>query len=287
MRQSVDCTTVRGMLPDLVATGAAPAGAIAQHLSMCPACGPEHRELRAAWDRLPGMAGVQPPPATRHRILRYARAPVRASGVVAQLWTALNDLAPPLAVGVAGTLATVLLLRARGAMAELSGTAVLAVGLMMSAALTLVAGALLRSAAPRAVRAVLVGAVGALGAHVAVSVALPLGAAFEVCRFAVFGDAALSLGQVCGVYLVVAALYAGVPLTITTYWWSNEGATWRTGLGEAVVFVVLATPVLLLQAGLAELMITGTVMLGLAGGAVLGGLGGVWAKHRLAPRPTG
>lgn len=139
--------------------------------------------------------------------------------------------------------------------------------------------ALLRGTTPRAVRGVFAGTLGALGAFVALSIAIPVGAAFEFCRLAVFGGAALSLGEACAIHLVLAALYAGLPLGVATYWWLGN-ATWAAGLAEAVVFIVLAAPVLLLQAGLDQPMITGVMLLGLAVGALGGGFAGTALSRR-------
>lgn len=153
---------------------------------------------------------------------------------------------------------------------------------VLARALAVVAGAVFRSWAPRPVRAVLVGALGALGGYAVLSLVLPISATFGLCRVLLFGEQAMSLGQVCVVYLVIAAAYAGVPLSIAVYAWPRSDPRWRTGLVEAAVFAGLAAPLLVLQVGLDQLMITGTVLAGLVIGALVGGLAGTWARGRLA-----
>ena len=79
-------------------------------------------------------------------------------------------------------------------------------------------------------------------------------------------------------YLVIAATYAGVPLSIAVYPWPGSDPRWRTGLAEAAVLAILAAPLLVLQAGLDQLMITGTVLAALLAGSLMGGLAGTWAR---------
>lgn len=257
--------------------------AVLEHVAACAACQGELRALREAWETLPGSIEAQPAPAVRRQLFAYAREAVAApGGVFAALWSAVRDVAAPVAVGTATALVIMLLMHVRGAAAPLGRAGLTTVTLLFSTALAMVAGGVMRSSTPRAVRAVLLGAVGALGGYVALSLVLPLPATFEFCRLALFSDAPMSLGQVCVVYLVIAAAYAGIPLGVAAYVWAGGANRWATGLAEAMVFTILAAPVLLLQAGVEEVMITGTVAVGLLLGSLAGGTAGTWLRaHRL------
>jgi len=109
---------------------------------------------------------------------------------------------------------------------------------------------------------------------------MPLPAAVGLCVHSLFGGGAMATAEVCLVYLVVGTLYAGVPLSVAAYAWSGRDAGWRGGIAEATVFTILAAPLYVLQAGVASVLITGSVMLGLAAGSLAGGVGGVWARAR-------
>ncbi|MBI4539173.1 MAG: hypothetical protein HY704_06670 [Gemmatimonadetes bacterium] len=257
---------------------------VLEHVAACPACAAELHALRRAWEALPASIDAKAPSSVRKRVFAYARRSRSApGGVFGPLWATVRDeLAAPVALGTAAALLIMVGTHLRGTMAPLGHAGVATLSLSLSAALAIVAGGIMRSSTPRAVRAVLLGAVGALGGYVALSLVLPLPATFEICRLALFGDDPMSLGQVCVVYLGVAAAYAGIPLGVAAYVWSGAGARWATGIAEAVLFTILAAPVLVLQAGLEETMITGTVALGLLLGSLAGGAAGTWARaHRL------
>ncbi len=265
-----------------VASGEVRATASA-HVSECPACADELRGLKQVWEELPASVDVRPPAVLRERVLAYAQAEEQETvSVWAGLWNAARAFVAPVLLGTAAAFAVVVLTHLRGTMAPLNHTAIVAVSLAFAASLAVVAGAVFRSRAPRSIRAVLLGALGALGGYAVLSLVLPISATFGWCRVILFGDAAISLGQVCIVYLAIAAAYAGVPLSIAVYAWPGSDPGWRTGLAEAVVFAILAAPLLVLQAGLDELMITGTVLGGLVAGSLMGGLAGTWARARWA-----
>lgn len=253
--------------------------AVLEHVGGCPGCQVELRALRKAWEALPASIDAGPPAAVRKRVIAYAGDAVAVpGGVFAALWTAVRDVAAPVALGTAAALLIVLLMQVRGAAVPLDRTGVATLSLSLSAALAMVAGGIMRSSTPRTVRAVLLGAVAALGGYVALTLVLPLPATFEICRLALFRGAAMPLSQVCLVYLAIAAIYAGIPLGVAAYVWSGAGARWVMGMAEAVLFTVLAAPVLVLQAGFEEIMITGTVVLGLLLGSLAGGAAGTWAR---------
>ncbi len=126
-------------------------------------------------------------------------------------------------------------------------------------------------------RAALLGGLASMGGYLVLSLLHPIPSTVEFCRVSVLGDPAMTPGQICLVYAGVAALYAGVPVGVTAYLSSAGKDGWRVGLAEAAVFTLLALPVLVLQFGLQDAVITLTVLAGLASGAVAGGLVGAAA----------
>lgn len=126
-------------------------------------------------------------------------------------------------------------------------------------------------------RAVLLGGLAAMGGYLVLTLLHPIPSTVEFCQLRIFRDPAMSLGQVCLVYAAVAALYAGVPVGVTAYLSPAGGDGWRVGLAEAVVFTLLALPVLGLQFGLENVAITATVLAGVALGAAAGGVAGALA----------
>lgn len=258
------------------------------HLAECPACAEEFRGLRQVWEELPTSVDVRPPAVLRERVLATAWAEDQETvNVWAGLWNAARAFVTPVLLGAAAAFSVVVLTHLRGTLAPLSQSAMVAVSLAFAASLAVVVGAVFKSRARRSIRAVLLGALGALGGYAVLSLVLPISVTFGWCRVILFGSAAISLGQVCLVYLVIAAVYAGVPLSIAVYAWSGSDPRWRTGFAEAAVFAILAAPVLVLQVGLDELMITGTLLLGLLAGSLMGGLAGTWARARWLVGATG
>lgn len=126
-------------------------------------------------------------------------------------------------------------------------------------------------------RAAFLGGLGSLGGYLVLSLLHPIPSAVEFCRVRVFGDPAMTLGQVCLVYAGVSALYAGLPVAVAAFLSSATGERWRLGLAEAGVFTLLALPVLALQFGLENAIITVTVLTGLTLGAAAGGIAGAVA----------
>ena len=130
-------------------------------------------------------------------------------------------------------------------------------------------------------RAVLLGAVGALGGYVLLTAISPISDTVRICQVELFRSVPMSLGEICLVYLAVAVLYAGVPMGISAYM-VRRANTWRAGLAEAGIFALLVLPTAVLQMGLEEWFITLTVLAGLLAGALAGGLGGTWFRLRRA-----
>lgn len=253
---------------------------LAGRVDACEACAGKLRALRRTWDELPTASGAEPPADARNRALAHARdvaaAPAR---VVDDLWRAVRPAVVPATVGVAAAAAVVLVLHLGGGLAVRRHIPVLALGLALAALLSGAAGGLWTAAPRRTSRAVLLGGLGSLGGYLVLSLLHPIPSAVEFCRVRVFGDPAMTLGQVCLVYAGVAALYAGVPVGVTAFFSSSGGDGWKVGLAEAAVFTLLALPVLGLQFGLENVAVTGTVLGGAALGAAAGGLAGGVARN--------
>lgn len=123
-------------------------------------------------------------------------------------------------------------------------------------------------------RAALLGGLASLGGYLILSLLHPIPSTVEFCQLRIFRDPAMSLGQVCLIYAAVAALYAGLPVAVAAYLSPVDGDGWRLGLAEGAAFTLLALPVLGLQFGLDDAVITATVVGGLAVGAAAGGITG-------------
>ncbi|MFQ5690839.1 MAG: zf-HC2 domain-containing protein [Gemmatimonadota bacterium] len=259
------------------------------HVAECPDCAAELRDLLEAWNGLPQVTRVPPPPGVRAEALKYARVQAGESQpVLRAVWDAVRGVAGPVALGGTGAAAIVAALHLRGGMAPLDHPSAVALSLALAAVIALASAGLLRGAAPRRVRTVLTGSLGGLGGYVILTLLSPIPDTVEICRIAVFRDLAMSLGEICLVYLGVALLYAGVPMALAAYAGAGEaraeeedaGLPWRRGLAEAAIFTLLSVPILVLQTGLEEMAITMTALAGLVLGAVVGGFSGTWARAR-------
>ncbi|GIW53144.1 MAG: hypothetical protein KatS3mg081_2499 [Gemmatimonadales bacterium] len=281
----VKCGDARALILDLLVGESRPntRRQLLDHLGQCRACSDQLRSLQETWEALPEAGAIEPPAALREAILGYARRVRDEELVPRSPWVALRELALPVGWAAVAALAVVGLLHLRGAVAPV-GTAGLAVAsVILSGVLAVVAGGIIRAGTPRSVRTMLLASLGAMGGYLVLTLALPLPEAFRLCRTALFRGSAMSLGQVCLTYLVIASLYAAIPSAVGAYAWGGRQAQWRTGIGEAMVFVFLSAPVFLLQAGWDELMVTGTVFAALVAGSLLGGFSGSWlASRRLA-----
>lgn len=283
------CEEARDRFPELLTGATAPAErrAVEDHVAGCPACSEELQSLRATWRTLASARELRAPVALRRRVVDHARRAVGAGvrevpELPGLLWEAVKGLAAPVFLGAGAALLVLLLLHLRGAAADLSLVEVVATSLLFAAALATVTGGVLRSGATREVRGTLSGALGSLGGYVVLTLLSPIPETVEFCRVSLLGDPALGITQLCLVYLGVAALYAGAPMAAAVYLWPDGARPWSAGVVEGVVFALLAAPVVVLQFGTAEWMITGTGLLGLALGAVAGGAAGSWARSRQA-----
>lgn len=284
------CHDVRMQVLDLLRGPIAPElrAALDRHLAACPPCAREAAWLREAWQRVPAAADVAPPAALRAAVLAHARGEARqAPSVRSWIRVVANGFLAPVSLGAAAAFAVVILLHLRGAMAPLGHLEVVALSLFLAVALAGVLAAFLRSGAPRPVRALFGGALGSLGGYTLLTLASPIPDTVEVCRVAVLRTPTMTMGELCLTYLVVAALYAGIPVAVAAYVRSADAAWWRTGILEGALFTLLAAPILVLQSGLDEWLITGTVLTGLVLGAVAGGLLGSGARAWRVPRASG
>jgi hypothetical protein len=221
------------------------------------------------------------PVTAREAVLRYAGRAVATRGApLVSAWATARELLAPVGLGAAATVVLLVLLTLRGAVAEMTPQGVATASVTLSVALALVLGTLTRPSTSRTARSLFLGALGGLAGCVALNLLMPLSAALRLCRHSLLGEGSMSIWEVCLVYFVIVTLYAGVPLAIAAYAWSGKDAGWRGGLAEAAVFAILATPLFLLQAGFGSLLVTGSVVLGLAAGSLAGGVGGVWIRAR-------
>lgn len=281
------CEDIRARFPDLLG-GAAPSeegGAVEEHLARCPDCSRELRALEAAWRTLPPGLELRAPTEARRIVVEYARRAVDAharepSTFYRRLGVGVRGLAGPVALGAGAALLVVSLLHLRGAAVELPPVGTAAVSLAFAAILAAAAGGVLQSGASREVRGIFSGALGSLGGYVVLTLLSPISETVEFCRVTVLGGPELGLTQLCLVYLGVAALYAGAPMAVGAYLQPEGVRRWSTGALQGAVFTLLAAPVVVLQFGTAEWMITGTGLLGLALGAVAGGAAGSWVRGR-------
>jgi len=267
---------------------------VVAHAGECLECARELQSLREAWDALPEPTSLLPSPAIRRSALAYARTHAReregsGESPLGALWEAVRGVMTPVAVGAGATAILVLTLHLRGAMAPLDHMSTVLLSLALAAAIALASAGLLRGAAPHRVQTILLGGLWGVGGYLVLSLINPIPDTVQICRVAVFRAVTMSLGQVCLVYLGVAMLYAAVPMALATYLERPAGAdsVWRTGLAEAVVFTLLAAPTLILQLGMEEKFITLTALAGLPLGALVGGLGGTWARGRGGLRAVG
>lgn len=257
-------------------------------MARCVGCAEELLVLRAVWDALPVTADPRPPLTVRASVRADARrAANQPEPVFEALWRSVRGVAVPVVLGAAATAVLVLVLHLRGAMAALGHLTAVGVSLALAAVLAVAAGGLMRSAAPRPVRTVLLGSVGALGGYVVLTLVSPIADSVQICRVALFRGVAMSMGELCLIYLALAVLYAGIPMGLAAFAWGGADVRWRTGLAEAGVFALLAGLAALLQLGIEEWIITLTVLAGLAAGSFAGALTGAWARTRRTVAATG
>lgn len=285
------CQEFRLAFADLLRGHIAPRDrtALEEHLRECRACAQELAAIRGVWQRLPASADMEPPAGARAWVMDYAHRPARdASPVLEGIWEAVRGFVTPVTVGAAATLLAVAAMHVRGAMAPLSHLEIVTASVFLAAALAGAVGGLMRSGAPRPARALLSAALGSLGGYTLLTLASPIPRTVEFCRIALFRDALMSISELCLAYLVIATLYAGVPVGIAAYMRRAAGTNWwRAGVLEGAIFTLLAAPILVLQAGLDQWMISATVLTGLIVGAMGGGLAGngvrAWRSGRSGP----
>jgi Putative zinc-finger len=276
------CDDVRLEMLDLLRGRMAPASRVRveDHLTACAACTAELAELRLVWDALPESVDARPPAGTGRRILDYAARGVAAAGVWVDLRRVARDFVSPAVLGAAAAFVIVSLTALRGAMSPFDRVVSVAAALVLASLLAVVGGALLRGGVSVALRTVLLGALGAFGGYWVLDLAVPVSDAVRLCGLAVFGGGPMSLGQVCVVYLIIAGLYAGVPLAFAAYLRGGSGRPWRTGMAEASVFGALVIPLVILQTSPQGWMIAATVAIGVVMGAILGEMSGFWMRSR-------
>lgn len=281
------CKEVRSRFPDVLGgeSSGEELGRVEAHVDRCPACSEELRAMERAWRAFPPGPVLRPSATVRRVVLEDARRAVNAdvrepSGSPVSLWEAVRRLAAPVGGGVVAALLVVLLLHVRGAAAPLSPMEAVAASLAFAAVLATAAGGILHSPAAAGVRGIFAGALGSVGGYVVLTLLSPISETVELCRVTVLGGSELGLTQLCLVYLGVAALYAGAPMAVAAYLQPDGERRWSTGALQGAVFTLLAAPVVVLQFGTAEWMITGTGLLGLALGAVAGGAVGSWVRGR-------
>ena len=278
-----ECTETQLEMLELLQGRLTPAekARIEDHTALCEACGHELTSLGQTWRALPALVDVRPPTMVRESVLAYAlSSQEEVAGTRVEMKRVARAFVSPVALGAAGAFAVISLASLRGALDTSGPMTVLSAGLVLAAMLAVVGGALLKSAASGTLRAILLGALGAFGSYWVLSVALPVSTAVGLCGLALFGGMRMSIGQLCLVYLIVAGLYAGVPLAIAAYLWGGPDKRWQTGLAEAAIFLSLVAPLAMLQSGAEGWMITATLLLGLLIGSLAGGLLGGWAGGR-------
>lgn len=282
-----DCSRTRAELVRLL-RDEPPAGgrrALREHVEACPACAAELEALEATWTDLPPAPRGAPPGDRRRRVLAYARRAAREPSGVARLWGRVRPLALPAAGGVVVAVAVVAALALGPGLAIDRHPPVLALGLALAVLVSAAVGGLSTADPRRTTRSVLLGGLGTLAGYLALSLLQPIPDAVEFCQLRVLGDPDMSAGRVCVVYAAVSGLYAGLPAAGAVWWWAPPWDGWRVALSAAGVFSVMALPVLGLQLGASDLVVTATVAGGLALGAAAGGLAG--GAARSAARPAG
>lgn len=279
------CDEIRSEFPALL-TGEIPNGlleAVKGHLIVCPPCAEELRDLEQTWNAMPAAAELSLPSAVRERVLAYGRRPMSVPiAPVRSVWKAIRGSVALLSLAVGSALVVLVSLHLRGAL-NLSGEpGAVPASVFFAAALAVALGALSRSRAPSYARAVLGGALGALGGYVLLSLISPIGQTVRFCRLTLFRGAVMSMGELCVLYAAMAILYGGVPMGIAAYLWRGRARDWRVGAVEAAIFVILVAPILLLQSVSEGWVITFTVLAALAVGSIAGGVTGSLARPRRA-----
>lgn len=263
--------------------------AVRTHLEGCAGCRQALDELRAAWEAVPTSSSSRPPGAARRKVLAYARE--RPTATVAEppeaptprrVWSAVRSHSAPVAVGTAAAAAIVGLMHVRDGLAPDGGLWLVVLTLGLAAGLALAAAGIHRGIGGtyRMVRAVLLASVAGLAGYVALTLMSPIPDTVEFCRLAFLGGADVSRGDLCLLYVGVAALYAALPVGLAAYRWADPRRRWRFGLTGALLFGLLSLPVLGLQMGTADWILTLSALGGVAAGAGVGGLMGSWAAAR-------
>lgn len=257
-------------------------GELLAHVEGCAACARELASLRAAWSRLPDpvLGGLGPPRLLREVVLAHARSAVgepRSPG--AEIWARARRFAVPVLLGVGAAALVVVALGVRGLLGVEGTEAAVVLSLILGGLVAVLAGAARETSSP-AVRSVLAASAAAFAGYVVLTVALPIPDTVEFCRVRLLAAPELSMGSLCLIYLGIALLYAGLPAGVAAWLWSDPA--WRPAsvLAQAILFVLLAVPVLVLHLGTAELVLGLSALVGLAAGALGGGAAGRWLRGR-------
>lgn len=258
------------------------AAELRDHVRGCAHCREELEALRESWTELPAAAAVSPPARLRERVLAQARAAVEAPAPEpGRSWRALRRVTLSVGLGAAGAGLVVLALGLRGHLTVTDPVAAAWFAVLLAAGLGVVSYGLAEKRTAPGLRGLLAASLATFVGYTALSLLQPLPAAVDFCRVSVLGGGDLSRGSLCLVYLGVAALYSGVPAGLSGWRWDGRRPGWSTGLAAAGLFVLLAAPFLGLQLGLADLILTVSALVGLALGALAGGLVGGLARRRL------
>lgn len=274
------CESLQGELAEAVTTRTGPRGNLAEHLESCARCSSELSRMQAVWLSLPETEAVGPPALVREAVLAAAHAAVNGCPVAAPepkptgVW---GSWATP-ALGLAAAAGLVLVADVRGISVPLPSRALLPVSIVAAAlALPILQrlGAFPTGLAPKTLMR---GGLLALGGYALLLVALPIETTVHVCGDIVFGGFRLSLGRLCGVYLAVTSVYSGVPMAATSFLALGSPKP-RAWMGGALVFALLATPTIFMQAGYAHVLVLITAMAGFFLGAFSGGFAGQRARR--------
>lgn len=264
------------------------AAELRDHARGCAACREELEALREGWTELPDSAAVSPPAWLRERVLAEARSPAGSRAPeTARSGQTLWRVALSAGLGAAGAGLVVLALGLRGDLTVTDPVAAAWLAVFLAGGLGVVGYGLAEERTGPGLRGLLAASLATFVGYTALNLLQPLPAAVDFCRVSVLGGGELSRGSLCLVYLGVAALYAGVPAGLAGWRWDGRRPGRTTGLAVAAVFAVLAAPFLGLQLGMADLILTVSAFVGLALGALGGGLVGGLARRRLGPRLAG
>lgn len=271
----ISCEQSRSDLLDLVGRGDTPSGETASHLAACAACQDAWADLAYATNALDALAPLPAPPEiaarTRQRILADLE-PERP---------ARTELALALVFGLLSAALSLAMLGFRIDLGDRPPWAVVSGAIAWAAMFVLAFWLVLHRRDGASLPRLVGSGLAAAGVFMVADHLLPLTNVVQFCYRSSWAREHLGVMGLQGVYFVVGAGYALVPLFLLSVATGHrKGTPLRSGLVAGGMFFFLLAPAIFIQCS----AFTAGALVAWLGGAVLGstvgGVAGYWVRRR-------